>query len=257
MGKLKDIVLGGTCVDCGKPAKIIVAGDASPMARSLAERMAGDTDGWRCEACGDAADAKEAAEETQARLVDGLRRRVEAARIPTAWKSITFEDIDRDPKRTRAIELAEHWGQRRIPGLVLWGGVGRGKSILAAAAANRFLAGHQVRWVSVSELLMDLRMPFESPEYVRAVRRLEVRSRHVGLVLDDLDKFKPSEHAVQPMFTAINGWIEAEQPLLVTLNRDLEKLAEWMPDTFGEAIASRLAGYCKIREVTGVDRRLS
>jgi hypothetical protein len=75
-------------------------------------------------------------------------------------------------------------------------------------------------------------------------------------VLEDLDKVRPTEYAVQPLYVAINAWIEAELPLLVTCNRDLDDLQEWLPATFAEPIASRLSGYCRIREVTGTDRRL-
>lgn len=254
--KREDIVIEGPCSSCATDVRFVVAGDSMPFIRQLAIRQR-DAGALMCEPCGEARErAEEKAEvEEQQTLVVEKRRRL--ARLPAKWEGQTFDALDVDAPRARSIELARGWAAGSIRGLVLWGAVGRGKTAIAAAAANARLDRAGLRWLAVSDLLLDLRMPFDSPEYLRAMRQLDESRGRAALVLDDLDKLKPTEHAVQPLYVAVNGWVEAELPLLVTLNRDLDALADWMPETFGEAIASRLAGYCKVREVGGRDRRLS
>jgi DNA replication protein DnaC len=78
-----------------------------------------------------------------------------------------------------------------------------------------------------------------------------------ALVLDDLDKVRPSDHAREPIYVAVNAWVEAEMPLIVTMNRSLLELADEFGDRYGDAIASRLAGYCEEFEVGGRDRRVA
>lgn len=191
--------------------------------------------------------------EREARAAELRRARMG---MPPKWRALSFAHLEADVERRRAFELAQAWGRGELRGLVLFGPVGRGKTALAAAAANALVERMPVRWLPVSELLMDLSASFGSPERERAQRRLDAERGRAALVLDDLDKLKPTEHAVQPLYVAVNGWIEAELPLLVTLNRDLDALNAWLPETFGEAIGSRLAGYCSMKRVAGRDRRL-
>jgi DNA replication protein DnaC len=240
-----------SCESCGDERVIEVPDTA--MSRKAAETMRAR--GVRCEVCADIAE-RAAGEVTQSEVVENRRA---SSGLPPKWQRQTFGGIEQDEERARALELAAQWSLEDIRGLVLWGEVGRGKTAIAAAAANGLLEKRRVRWLSVSELLMALRSGFGTPQYERALRQLDTGrggAGLAGLALDDLDKLKPSEHQVQPIFTAVNAWVEAEAPLLVTLNRDLDALFEWLPETFAEPLCSRLAGYCKVVKVGGRDRRL-
>lgn len=252
-GEMETMEFRYPCAHCGDESVLEFV--STPMSVRTIKTMEANPSSLLCEVCSEA-EERAAGEVGEAELVE---RRRAASGMPVKWQRQTFGQLDDDPDRSRAIELAAAWSLGDLPGVVLWGDVGRGKTAVAAAAANGILSLRRLRWVAVSELLHALRMGFDAPEYKRAVRLLDPGRGGAGLaalVLDDLDKLKPTEHAVAPLYTAINGWIEAEAPLLVTLNRSLDELADWMPDTFGEAIASRLAGYCKVREVRGRDRRL-
>lgn len=213
----------------------------------------------RCESCEAADDIAQASADAQQLATVTIRDRVAKCGVPNAWRTLSFGELEQHPQayehQLDAIAAAKAWALEG-GGLLLHGPVGRGKTLIAAAATVQRCAIGGVRWLPVAKLLMDLRMPFEAPEYVRAQRQLEV-ARSTALVLDDLDKLKPTEHALQPLYVAINGWIEARQPLLVTCNRDLDSLAEWMGETFGDPIASRLAGYCDVLEIKGDDWRLA
>lgn len=245
------------CSTCGREVELRIEGELPPFLRDLAARqLAGDAP-VICAECSATATAREEAEERQQRTLMMIEERRRAAGIPPKWAVQTFVGLDEDTPRLRALARAREWARGEIDGLVLWGPVGRGKTAIAAAAANERMAVSPVRWLPVAELLMDLSGPFGSPTRERAVARLDASRGKAALVLDDLDKLKPTEHATQPLYVAVNAWIEAELPLLVTLNRDLDELASWLPETFAEALSSRLAGYCKVQQVGGDDRRLS
>lgn len=244
------------CSSCGDEVVLRIDGKLPPFIREIAVlRLHGDTP-VLCDGCTALSDARARAEEEAERreLVISERRR--RASIPAKWSAQTFEALEDDSPRVRALMRAREWSAGETCGLVLWGPVGRGKTAIAAAAANARMEMSGVRWLSVASLLMDLSHAFGSPEHARALRALEAAGSESALVLDDLDKGKPNEHQTQPIYVAVNGWIEAELPLLVTLNRDLDELERWLPESFGEAISSRLAGYCKVQQVGGVDRRL-
>lgn len=245
------------CASCGTVTEISVHGELFvPLAKILRDQLAGRLL-FLCDGCADRIDAEEERELEREALAERLRLRHQASGMPARWQAMRFESIERDAGRVDAIAAAGEWGAgKRRRGLLLQGMVGRGKSAIAAAAANVMLERKPLRWLSVADLMLDLRMPFDSQEYLRAQRSIDAARQQRALVLDDLDKVSPTAHAAQVIYVAVNGWVEAELPLLVTLNNDLDRLADDFGDPWGEAIASRLGGYCDPFEVSGPDRRL-
>jgi len=245
-----------SCSACGADVVLRIDGQLPEFLREIALARLNSDRPVLCDTCTTTADMEQRAREDAARRAETLERRRRRAGVPAKWARQTFAALDDDEPRLRAMMRAREWAAGETRGLVLWGPVGRGKTALAAAAANARMAVSGVRWLAVSELLLDLSAPFGSEAHTDAIAKLRTAGSDAALVLDDLDKLKPTEHAVQPIYVAINGWIEAGLPLLVTLNRDLDALSSWLPVTFGEAISSRLAGYCRVQMVGGVDRRL-
>jgi DNA replication protein DnaC len=241
---------------CACGARIDV--DFSGPEDSLGVRLArGRLERSVCDDCSDREQAEQEAVERQEQMVAMLRRRVEMSRVPTPWRTLTFDRLEPKPGQEEAFALAQRWARGELPGVLLHGETGVGKTLMAAAATVERCAVSPARWLGVAELLLALRMPFDSPEYVRAQRWLDPGTARCALVLDDLDKMRPTEHQLQPLYAAVNAWVEARQPLLVTCNRDLDALADWMGETFGAPIASRLAGYCDVVDVPGEDWRLA
>lgn len=254
-GRMVSIERTLECLACGEDVTVCAHGRSKSLAVRVAR--AAIKAGVNCETCQDRLDAEEAGRELAERREELRLGRLRKARMPERWMAVNFEKVERDPERALAIDAALQWANAENPrGLLLWGDVGRGKTVIAAAAAMEYLQRRRLRWLSVAKLLTDLRGGFDSPLYKAALERIDPAATDHALVLDDLDKINPTAHSLQPLYVAINGWLERPLPLLVTMNRSPDGLADWAGEAFGEALASRLVGYSTVIEVKGRDRRL-
>jgi DNA replication protein DnaC len=186
--------------------------------------------------------AEDQRRERRERFAAEYPRRLKASRLPGALQAVDF------PTDAPAAALA--WGDGKVNGVCLTGGVGVGKTHIAAAATRYRLRMGHVRWVRVAQLMTQLRASFgdSAKEEAQAVI-----AGTGAVVLDDLDKVNPTEFGREVLFCAIDGRVQEGAPLLVTTNLPISEIAKRL----GEPIASRLAGYCEVVRMTGEDRRLS
>ncbi len=249
------IAQDATCRDCGDPYRVEITAPADSLAIRAAR-------GWLesrlCEACGDKIANRDAVAEREQRTVSVLRERIGRSQIPPQWQ-ITLDDprLERDSARADAFAACERWADGDLLGLILHGGVGRGKTLLSAAAATQRAARGEVRWLSVSQLMFDLTSDFGDERRQQALRALDGRRGRAARVLDDLDKIRVADHQLQALYQAVNACTERRLPLIVTLNVDPARLAVELGGKWGDPLASRLLGYCEIAHVGGHDRRLS
>lgn len=240
----------GPCVECGQSVERDF-GDLTGRWRERLERAA-----LICDVCGERDEQAEREAEAQAeheRQARAREGRVAASGLPAELRGV--RDIAPDPQRRDAIEAAESWATGELRGLVLLGPVGAGKTRIAAAAAWRLLDRRSARWYSAPVLLARLSASFDSRLRADALTTLAEGTQ--ALVLDDLDKTRPTEYGAEAVFVALDSRVAEGAPLLATANATLGELARRWPEPYGEAIASRLAGYCRLVEVGGEDRRLS
>jgi DNA replication protein DnaC len=187
---------------------------------------------------------------------EAQKQRIEEAirTLPAGLRDFNLGDLDR-PGREKAIDAAERWALGQLQGLILLGGVGRGKTTIAAAgAATRitWYPGNPPRWMGVTQALGHLSRAFGDPTREETLKALTDST--APLILDDLDKAKPSAFAAEILFTAIDGCFAHGRPLMVTMNVTPAEIARRWPAPHGEAIASRLAA-CELYRVAGPDRR--
>lgn len=198
--------------------------------------------------CGECEDAVEKQEEAE-RLRERVHRATENCGLPREKRGQTWEEMDITGGREKVVETAKSWARGDTAGLLICGPVGTGKSRLAETAVwQRAQLGLPIRWISVARLIVMDRAGFGSNDKQAATKIL---TGNGALCLDDLDKVQPNEAIKSLLFVAIDNRVAAKKPLLVTTNlREDELLA-----TFGEAIHSRLTGYCTVKAMTGHDRR--
>lgn len=231
-----------TCVECGETFEFESAA-GSNLARLVSA--------WRrhCDECVDRLDAADARAEADA----AHRRRIAASGLPADLAGTTFDSLDRGGD-TRPVTAARQWADGSLRGLFLCGPIGVGKTTLAAAATNQRLRDRGVRWALVPSLVAQSFGDQRAKEQAAAVL-----TGTGALVLDDLDKVKAGEWVAAQLFAAIDSRITAGAPLLVTTNKNVGEIAEKFGGEFGDAIASRLVGYCGadgMLEMRGPDRRL-
>jgi DNA replication protein DnaC len=210
---------------------------------------------WVCDPCTARSNREEseraAAEETAATEARSKLRR-EKSGIPEHLWSFRFASIDRPAGLERAIDAAMRWAAGDLNGLILSGPNGVGKTRVAVAAANAMVDLRKVRYFSAPLLLARL----GTGDFANPMRRdaLDALTGNAALVLDDLDKTRPSAYAAEALFVAIDQRADGAAPLLVTTNLKVRELADMIPAPFGEAIASRLRLLEGVR-VDGADRR--
>lgn len=236
----------GPCVGCGEPAeRETLVGLGAHIANGLP---------LRCPACDAAQAAKWEAEDAERERENRereKRHRLTVADIPALLAGIDLDELD-SAGCEEAIGSARCWALNG-GGLLLTGPFGVGKTTIAAGALRLALEHRFGRWMSAPLMMARLGSGLDSAERKQTLSTLTGSS---ALVLDDLDKTRPTEYGAEQIFLVVDGAVTSGRPLLVTTNLGLGQLAAKWPAPFGEAIASRLAGYCHVVELAGADRRL-
>lgn len=249
--ELKTDGIHTVCRECSRPVLLPMSNDMGEPVDFAAMSVKGQKMALNfaalvvCRECTDRDERR--AQEREGRAA--WAERLKLAGVPATFHSLSFDEMIRSGKRAAAVARLEEWASHKDPGgVMLWGSVGAGKTRLAGTAAVIRLKRWPLRWVSVAVLFAQLSAAFSDDERKQA---LKVLTGSGGLVLDDLDKVALSEGSKGRLFVAIDNRINAGAPLLVTANLSPRELTA----RFGEAIASRLIGYCQAFEMDGPDRR--
>ncbi len=165
----------------------------------------------------------------------------------------TFENDDgRNPATEKVKAYVDAWGEMKASGigLMLWGGVGTGKTYLAVAVANELLnRGFKVLMRDFSEI-SNISV-FDADEYVSSLSSFDL------LILDDLGAERKSEFALQNVFNVVNRRWESGKPLIVTTNlsiREMKTLTE-NGELQYQRIYDRIFDMCTPIRVAGSSRR--
>jgi DNA replication protein DnaC len=146
----------------------------------------------------------------------------------------TFETFKvRDNITEVALEESRDFARDPTGWLVLWGGVGTGKTHLTMAIAQALQASFDVLPATVPDLLHMLRSGYKKGDYdelVDMAREIDV------LMLDDLGTERSTDWAAEQLFAIVNHRYNAQKPTVITTNvnpRDLEpRLASRIQDRF-------------------------
>lgn len=227
------------CVHCKTPVE---------FEEELAEYIASEFPG-----------APVACEDCSARLIAEAKRRKEDERLVARAKLAAdfipknYRDINGDLMSGRHREALEH-GFQGGTGVVLHGQSGVGKSwvayhlISARLADGIFRDAEAVTGSQISRLVLDSFGERSSQQ--DAARGLIERMRRVDcLLLDDLDKFRPTATSVEFLFDLFKERTDTNRPIVITTQATGEVLENLLTDnrhsTAPAAIVRRIRQFCR------------
>ena len=161
----------------------------------------------------------------------------------------TFEnDNGQNPQTAIARRYTEKWEtmKEKNMGLLFWGGVGTGKSYLAACIANALMEQEiPVRMTNFAAILNDLAASFKGRnEYISRLCRYPL------LVLDDFGMERDTAYGLEQVYSVIDSRYRSRRPLIVTTNLTLQEIQN-PTDTAHARIYDRLLEMCAPVRFTG------
>jgi DNA replication protein DnaC len=189
--------------------------------------------------------ARKAREWEQVQEAEKVRARINAACIPERYRS-----------QVQPYPGVMEWAESPTVGLLLQGGVGRGKTHQACMALMRQAKRGTARFTTFDDLLRECRATYQNRDTEEAVVG---RYANTGMLcIDDMGKERPTEWSMPIIFAIINKRSMAGKPTIITTQHTGRQLIERMTvngdSETARAIISRLMEYTRI-EVEGPDWR--
>ena len=170
-----------------------------------------------------------------------------------AMQHWTFaNDHGQNPQMQLAQRYVAHWPEMREKnvGLLLWGGVGTGKSFMAGCIANALMEQEvAVCMTNFARIMNELNNAFSGRNEV--VDRL---CDYPLLVIDDFGMERGTEYALEQIYNIIDSRYRSRKPLIVTTNLTLTELKN-PQDTAHARIYDRLLELCTPIACTGPSMR--
>jgi len=191
------------------------------------------------------------------REAEKLQERIKCQRkagfLESDMQHWTFSaDDGADPRIMRAAKkYVDNFAQfkEQGKGLLLYGGVGTGKTFAAACIVNALIdTGKPCLMTNFARVLNTLWSIEEKQAYIDSFNKFDL------LVLDDLGTERRSEYAQENVFNVIDARYRAKLPLIITTNLSIEEIKK--PDSVGNSrIYDRVLEMCHPVEVNGHSRR--
>lgn len=167
----------------------------------------------------------------------------------------TFENDDgKDPKTTgRTKKYAEKWAEmlKENIGILLWGGVGNGKTYFSAAIAHKVLEqGYSVYMTSFPVLNKQL-SGFTVDDKAAFIRHMCEKDL---LVIDDLGTECDSDYSLELVYSVLDERYRAGKPLILTTNLSATEIKQ-STDMRYRRIYDRITEMCVPMFVEGEGRR--
>ena len=135
-------------------------------------------------------------------------------------------------------------------GLLLYGGVGTGKTYIACMIANALIdKGYPVLVTNFARVLSTLQGTFDKQEYLDSLNKFKL------LIIDDLGIERDTGYAKEQVFNIIDSRYRAGLPMIITTNLTMQKLAT-EGDLADKRVYDRILERCYPVEVAGESRRM-
>lgn len=168
-------------------------------------------------------DADEAAQKEQERLERISRLKANALQSK-AFHAYTFTTDDGHNSALRyAHNYVEHWQEfyQRGQGLLLWGGVGTGKTFAAACIANALVEQCvPVLMTNFARILNSLSGLYSEDKntYLASFNQFSL------LIIDDLGIERNSEYALEQVYNVVDSRYVSRLPFIITTNLSITEL---------------------------------
>lgn len=135
-------------------------------------------------------------------------------------------------------------------GLLLYGGVGTGKTYIACMIANALIdKGYPVLVTNFARVLSTLQGTFDKQEYLDSLNQFKL------LIIDDLGIERDTGYAKEQVFNIVDSRYRAGLPMIITTNLTMQKLA-MESELADKRVYDRILERCYPVEVAGDSRRM-
>lgn len=169
-----------------------------------------------------------------------------------AMREWNFEnDNGRNPDMRFAKHYVEHWKELKKAGhgLILWGGVGSGKSYMAACIANALLEQEErVLMMNFATIINGMFSATDKVDYVNVICGYDL------LIIDDLGVESHSDYPMEGVFNVIDRRVRSGKPMIITTNLTIKEIDE-KQDLNEARIYDRIRGGCQPVQVKGESQR--
>ena len=155
---------------------------------------------------------------------------------PDEAVQLNWSSIYGASNRTLAVELVTGVLGKGYGIVTIYGTYGNGKTtILKTAVASALRDGKQAAYVSMSEILDDLRSGFDYTDRTQnETARLKWWSQVPILAIDELDRVRNTEYVQERQFNLLDsryiGAIRQESITLISMNEDPSELPQYLYD---------------------------
>ena len=160
-------------------------------------------------------------------------------------------DNGRNQDMKFAKHYVEHWKELKKAGhgLLLWGGVGSGKSYMAACIANALLEQEErVLMTNFATIINGLFSATEKIDYVNAICSYDL------LIIDDLGVESHSDYRMEGLFNVIDRRVRSGKPMIITTNLTIKEMDDTQ-DLNEARIYDRIRAVCQPVQVKGESQR--